>query len=964
MTPPTASRGALVGLLVAALLAAGVAGVVAPAGAQGNGSVDDVAVDDDEGMLGTTEVHAVSVTASGVNTSGGSATLVLDLSDWDDGAVGPVSASDVNVSGDAALDGDPSVDGNAVTVPLSGTDSDDDRFAVAVDVELTHPSTAPDSPYAVAATVSDGDGTQVAGPAAHDVGFVAEDLSASTADGTVDSTGDGAETTLTVGSNREGTLDARVTAQGLDGDDLYALFEGDEHGAVERDDGAVLLRDLDPGASVPMDFAAVHPASYEFTVTATDTGASDTAAVTVEEREMDASFGKTVYEADTGDLVSFGASFSGTSDGYVVVGGDRVGPDGPLTNFIDVLYVGGGSTVTVNTRLLGSDAPADQVYLGGTVVSYRHSPDDPAFDDLNFTDADGDEVASDLESFRREVGIGEPSRPLGEGRYRLLAGTGDVVVREDGVPDFERPLARSNLFLTEPTYGNMTTYVAPRGKASATESPGELRGSLTQRTTVTKGDRLVFEFDATGFHGTLSWVGEGPDPLSGGGSMHPTVLAELLDLPAGFTIEAVQRAPERNEDRTELDLAGASDGEAYFLAEDARGGGDDVGSTDTYYLVVDTRGTGPFDGVPEPGETYDVEVGFRASSKGHYRFDRVDHAAKTASDDAVDHYPYLEPGGESELWTANVTVEAPRLRWNRTDAHGRLIVLNRSDASVAGEINYAPGTELSAQLLPDNRTARRPIDVQSVSTTENGTFEIGHDLSDREPGEALGLEFYVREELFDKRAVAVVESPDAYPRFEVADAPDQLAVTENGSTTVTTDLHNPGRLPGRERVELRVDGEVVDARTLTVGANESASVQFELPAGDREPGSYEYTVVTPQDRLSGQFVVESTEDPGDAPGAPTPADTPSGGGNGTDATPQGTETPGGDQDGDDAGLFGLPIPVGGRHAVGGAVIVGGVYVLDYARASPEPVQQGVATAQALLQKGTATVRALVGDLLD
>ncbi|QLD89934.1 hypothetical protein HWV07_13205 [Natronomonas salina] len=46
----------------------------------------------------------------------------------------------------------------------------------------------------------------------------------------------------------------------------------------------------------------------------------------------------------------------------------------------------------------------------------------------------------------------------------------------------------------------------------------------------------------------------------------------------------------------------------------------------------------------------------------------------------------------------------------------------------------------------------------------------------------------------------------------------------------------------------------------------------------------------------------------------------------------------------------MPIPVGGRHAVGGAVIVGGVYVLDYVRTSPAAVRRGVASAQALLRE--------------
>lgn len=903
MTLPTVSRGALAGLVAAALLATGAAGAVAPATAEGDSGSITYYVDGDERSPPADDpvFRNETVTVTGLERG-----TEYDLRPFDS-------------------------DGGTAGEPVTRLDGSDSTSAT-IDTGNVGGEPLPLGWYVVNET---GGGDRIDADREDAVRLTEESLSASTAAGTVDSTGDGAQTALTVDSDRAGTLDARVTARGLDGDELYALFRGDENDAVERDGDAVVLRDHSPGASVPVDFEPVHPASYDLDVTATDTGASDTASVTVAEREMDASFGKTVHEADTGDFVTFSAAFEGTGEGYVIVGGDRVAPGADLTNFIDVLYVGGGSTVTINTRLLGSDAPADDVYLGGSVVSYAHSPTHSAFDDLEFVDSSGDEVADDLDSFRARLGIDGPLRPLGEGRYRLLAGTGDIVLRDDGVPDFERPLARSNLFLTPPTYGNLTTYVAPRGTASGTESPGELRSSLTARSTVTEGDRLVFEFEATGLHGTLSWVGEGADPLAGGGTMHPATLAELLDLPAGFAVEAVQRAPGPNRESTELDLGGAADGEAYFLAEDARDGADDAGSTDTYYLVVDTRGTGPFDRAPGPGETYDYEVGFRAAPDGHYRFDRVDHAAKTAGDGAVDHYPYLEPGGDGRLWTGSVTVEAPALEYGRTDAHGRPVVVNRSNATVSGRVNYAPGTEMSVQFLPDNRTDRRPIAARSVEVAENGTFEITHDLADRAAGEDLGLEFYVREELFDKRAVAVVDSEADFPAFDVVETPGVVAVDENGSTTLAAGIHNPGELPARDRVELRVDGEVVDARTLTVGGNETAVVEFDVAAGDRPAGSYDYTVVAPDDRLSGTLEVGSTAGPDDRegtdpdPGAGATSPTP----NGTGGTPESTRTPPGPapDGGASGGLFGLPIPVAGRHAVGGAAIVGAVHVLDYWR---------------------------------
>lgn len=850
-----------------------------------------------------------------------------------------VTATGLDAASDYDLYGFDSDAGNATSV-VSGVTRTGQSTAE-IDTKNVNGGTLSEGWYIV---LDDG-GTQIAERQGNAFRVTKEEITVSAATETVDDTGDGARTTLQVDSNRGGTFDARVTAGALDGEELYALFEGESEAAVEKtDDDAVLIRDLNSGASVPMDFESIHPATYTLEVS-TETNATDTASVTVEEREVDASFGKTVYETRAGDFVTFDVSFDGIKEGYVVVGGDRIGGGG-LSNYFDILYVKGGGTVTVNTRLLGSDAPGEEVYISdGSVTSYAHSPNDPVFDNVTFSDSEGNEVASDLEAFRRHIGVSGPVRPIRGGRYRLLAGaSGDIVVRDDGVPDFQRPLARSNLFLKPPEIGNFTTYVAPPGKASATDSPSELRSKLTERSNVTKGDRYVVVFDATGFHGTLSWIGEGANPLEDDGTMHPSTLADLVGVPTGFVLEAAQRDPEQNTEASELALAEAADGEAYFLTEDSDGSG----STDTYYLVIDTRGDGPFDGSLAAGQTYDFEAGFRSAPDQHYYFDRIDHATLAADDSAVDHYPYLDPGAENTTWTRNISIEAPRVAYDRTDVEGRPIVLNRSEATITGHTNVAPGTEMSAQLLPDNRTDRQPIAVQEIDLSENGTFEISHDLSERAAGENVSLELYLRDELFDKRRMVLVNDSSEYPVFEVGETPGEVTVSENESTTVTSRLQNVGTLTDRQQVRLRIDEETVATETLTLEGNETHTAEFELPVGDRSPGTYNYSVVTDDDRSRGTLVVENDTQAGENTGNATGTVTPTPTGNAT-GTPTPTEAPPGSPD-DGAGLFGLPIPIAGRHAVGGAVLVGGVYVLDYLRESPKVIEQGITTVRTLLQQ--------------
>ena len=155
---------------------------------------------------------------------------------------------------------------------------------------------------------------------------------------------------------------------------------------------------------------------------------------------------------------------------------------------------------------------------------------------------------------------------------------------------------------------------------------------------------------------------------------------------------------------------------------------------------------------------------------------------------------------------------------------------------------------------------------------------------------------------------------------------------------------------------MRVEGEPVDATETTLDGGETASLGFEIPAANRSAGTYNYSVDTPEDRATGTLVVEAASGGDETDGgrndtgggaAPTETQDP------VDGTPEATEAPSKPEDGDDGGPFGLPVPIAGRHAVGGAVLVGGTYVLDYVRESPAAVQQGV-----------TTVRALFGQLLD
>lgn len=770
-------------------------------------------------------------------------------------------------------------------------------------------------------------------------------LSANQAAGEVDATGDGAETTVTIGSPiRTTAFDMNVSAQGLDADELYEVFEGDTNANVEKVDGSdstVVVRDVTPGDALAMTFVSISPANYEFEFSARDTGAEASSPVTVIEREANAEFGSDVFETEAGEIVVVDISLEDTNEAYIMIGGDRGSGDNTLKNYFDILHVQGGTTIEINTRLLGTNVPTEDVYMtdGGSVTSYLQEPNDPVFDDVSF---EGD--ADDIKAFRSELGIWDLPRPLQPDRYRLVAGLdGSVIVRDDGVPDFERPLARSNVLIT-PTdgFGNVTTYIAPEGSANKIDSPedlSELTGELTERRTVAKGDRVVFEIEARGLTGLSSWLqtrmgadGEGIDP---------PMLSKLLSFPDGLRIDGKQMSPGMNKRTIKFDIDGAADGQLYLLPEPIT----EAGSSryrERYYLVLDTRETGPFTREPEFGDEYRFRFGYNSTGETDF-FGTVDHDALDPNG-APPHFPYYDADAGNQTETRFVTIEEPTVEYDRVDARGRPVIRSSETGTLSGVTNLAPGTDLTIQLIAENRTQPTRISIKDINIAPDGTFDVTHDLSVLEAGESVEVEFYAYQQLLDKRAGTVVSEDEELVRYEITDHTETATVTTGESLeTITATIENKGTMTDRQSVELRLGEESIGERMVRLDANESTSIDFETATAAVEPGEYNYTISTNEDEAGGRITIEGGEtetepeteaepeteteaDENEEDEGETEPDVVDSENSESDPDEQPEDNPLGPLD----ELIGMvSLPVGTRHAIGGAAVVGTAHVLGY-----------------------------------
>lgn len=936
-----------------ALVGVGLAGgtVAAQGGSAGGATIENVTVAPDEGYAGVTETYTVTVETA--NASRADARVELDLTGWS-----AERTENVNVVTGKAREG-PTNDSVRVK-PKSGT--------VVVDLVLTHPTTAGDVPIEAALVKESGERID-SGTASIDVQSI--DFRPSLGSSEIDAYGAEAEHTTELsglGSAAPGNK-VTISSPDLTDDELFEMLDGDQRDSVERKDGEIRVEPPGQNPGIELSARDFDAATYRFDLSPVRSEVETRLELEVVDPEIDGSFGTDRHEVAAGDMVTVDIELENADGAYLLVGADHKEREGRPTNYFDIVYVEGADNVTVNTRLLGTSADTEEIYQAdGTVESYLHGDADGStrLSEVRFRGEDGRRTWESLTAFRSEMGMSAQPWPLQPERYRFVLGAdGTVELREDGIADFAYPIARSNLQLTEPGVESIETYVAPRGPANEPNSPSgpdsldALLERATERETVAKEDRLVIEVNATGIYGALHYLSDGGVAGFGGG-VHPEDAQKLLNKHEGVILEALQTDMDENEPRTELDLGGATDGEAYLLP--------DIDETNErvvdgrFYIVVDTRNAGAFDGTFSDGESddFEFEYGYESPPEERYRFgndalsatrpDPFDPASEP-TDEGTEHYPYLNREETGTTETAPFTVAESYAEYDRTTTEGAVALSNGTNVTLTGETNVAPASEFYIQIVADDRSNPTRITIDDVNVTEDGSFEATRDLSALRVGEGVEVEFYAEDRLVDKRAGVVSGDRGTPSRFVIREAPERVELDPGERATVAATIENTGAATESKPVDLRVGEADVDSIRRTLAGGENRSVDLE--AGSLEAGTYPYVLSTPDDEAVGRLVVGNGTDGGtnasESEGASETdgsgedeRNSETGGSDGGEANDGGGDGDAGDEtDGDDAGDDpGLPSEfvgllgafagaVGTEHAVGGAAVVGAAHVLGY-----------------------------------
>lgn len=725
---------------------------------------------------------------------------------------------------------------------------------------------------------------------------------------------------------------------------------------------------LEGGDAAPTDEGEVFPAI------ATDGSAGTGDAVS---REIDGSFGRSTYTGTAGDSVEIRhvADASGDDTAYLLVGGNRLTDSGGTVGFVDVLKVSGSST-TINTRLIGTN----QTNVKSCSVEGVNCS-------LEFRNGDGEVIADSLADLSGvgSTGAGGLARPLVPERYRLAITNGTFVVRDSGAVDPVKVAAEADLVLEKPGFHDRAEVFTTADSdviadgEEGSESLDALRESGLDRTAVTKGDRVVLGFEATGIWGAMSHFAEERtgEPIEAGTEVNHSVLVDLLEAEEGVSLTVRQTNPGRNEPRAELDLADAdSDDVSLFLAEGTeleRGDADRNGMPGRFYLAIDTSDGGAFTRDVEPGDEFAVEFALEGTDGERYRFDDgggeppAAFGARSATDDDVaEQYPYHETGDGRVSAEASFSVRERYLRYDHVTDDGDLLV-ETDGGTITGTTTILPVAELSATIVRDtNGTASR---TESELTISDGNFSADSGLADVAPGTRTSYRLYRGQSLQDSRTVIVVGNATDPRRLRLANGTTtNLTVTRGESlANLTAAIRNVGQLRNRERLTLDVDdGAIVEERHVTVAPQTETNETFAALEAELEPGEYRYSLAIDGDGLNGTLIVEAdpavtrVNDSGgagsestdgaeesdldaDGDGNESDGDRDESDGDGDESTENDSTDEGANEsrptgeDGETPGEDGpeetpatlLPFGIGTRETFGGTVLVGATYLLGH-----------------------------------
>ncbi|MDF9743968.1 PGF-CTERM sorting domain-containing protein [Natrinema sp. S1CR25-10] len=626
--------------------------------------------------------------------------------------------------------------------------------------------------------------------------------------------------TFELDTNR-GTYDLNVSADGLDEDNLDSIFGEDFNTAMYDEEEEVLtLQNVEDG-EFNANFTDIDTGEYNFSIESNDTSAETNASIEVTEGQAGGiEFSSSdVIETRTNTAV-IGVDLTDTDTGYLKVGTiDEAGYEATLKVTDDDSNEDETGTVLVqmNTIAAAMDGNAATVDSSGA-----------------FTTADTDDSVEVV-----AIDGNDDLNSLGTGDYPLSVSSD----WEDGSPSVYDDNEQDTSYLTleqREALGSdaVTAHTAPADSLSDIQNfdPDDqtIAGliedeNISETDTVAQNDGLLVSVDSDSLHAFFA-----DDD------------AETFE-EAGLNTSAFN-----------LTISGEDSGPNANPPEWTTTGNDTV--TDNYIgdnveIVESNQSTGTmlfhinYVGIQSDYDNADLNVTDNISTDETYDVSlNVDQDWEYASDEAQDNE-------EDEVSTDTVTLEDREFDLDSSNEE----LPASATATVSGETNVAPGTEVTDRL----RSSGNFTQSESAYVADDGTFEIAHDLSEYSADIPYSLNAEEDGGASDSLNGKTIGGEELQSlTYDVTPDPAEPVVGDDVTGTIAVENPNDEGAVS-EDVEFVFDGETLYNDTVELEGGASTSVDATL-LEDAEAGDYEWElIVDGETEESGTLTVaEESDDSG------------------------------------------------------------------------------------------------------
>lgn len=656
---------------------------------------------------------------------------------------------------------------------------------------------------------------------------------------TEDATGQADNVVVDISSSRPGDFDLTISAEGMEYEDLRALFtnsatvtESPDEIPFEKlgydpadttaeeviDDDYITITDWNSGSDeLNANFSSLSqteglpsPGEYNFEFVVTDTAKTSTSTIEIDERDEDASFDKQLYQTAAGDIIETQIELQDTEEAFIQISDDRA--------FADVVYVKIDDPdkpieLQVNTRLLGTNHSIEG--LGGVyeaenvdrLVSAYHDGQSLSLDmkgSSPFVGTDGigsppeinqmpifanDRDGVTYSEYLTQSGFTESQdktdmleRPLQPTSYQIeVAGIANV--GEEGVFDADEGepndrIAQSTVALVEPAISNISVYQLSNGDADSVDNINKVIQSKSPTDEISNGDRIAIRVDITGVFGAIAAGGPARniDMDRIDESFDTTLLTELSELNNGFDFSA--EAVQGTDNQKPSIISFDSDSDATYGVADY--------SSKSVFLIADTQSSDVFsDDQPSEQTEFNIEAKYDANRTDEkYTFENGNPAEGAFSSEQDDpNFPYL-PVGEERHEANSFNLGPAELRYS--NVFDKEVHIKQTQTYLEGNTNLRSGTEARMRIVSEKD--RSEVIITDLKIT-NGEFTTEvFNGSKFEKGAPVVIKPVVSSKRLDEKRGRVVDEFGEYDEIDTqVDDSAGTGTTESVVSGITDD---------------------------------------------------------------------------------------------------------------------------------------------------------------------------------